>query len=302
MIQIALKIIPKLLSFRKEFSPNPIITEELVFGVPPVMLQTKKNHGQDTIEEAPNPDRVPLEERIWPHKSKTSLKQLPTEASPFTTSLLRWANALPASPSGIIDLAAGQGIEAFFLNQAGFKCFAVDASQLMISHSFVPDMARLGNAFKLAEPNDTYGGVLLKDALIFFSPPQRILLFEEAYRILIPGGRIIIISEEISTFAQVYSPDTGVTSNYWMNSSKPSMFTKNKSNYESWLNAIYSAEANGAIVDSVEWGTDLGDTVLLAENKGFRTVSAIRYNSDDPQLQGSVWTSHPYFILELQKD
>jgi len=143
VIQEMLRLIPRM--FTKEGRHFPACAKEdaLIFGVPTTSSQAIENAIQHPPETTPTGIALPpIEDRIWPHRVKAGLKRRSPEATVITKNLLSWANTLPLSPYGIIDLAAGQGNEAFFLNQFGHTCIANDASELMVAHSFVPEIAR----------------------------------------------------------------------------------------------------------------------------------------------------------------
>lgn len=121
--------------------------------------------------------------------------------------ILPWAykiaDTLPNNT--ILDLAAGQGIESRILSEAGFDVISQDASSEMLGASYYDGPKVVAIAEQLPYQDASFAGILLKDALVFMSPESRDEMLDEAMRVLVPGGRMLVASE--STYMRVWKQD-----------------------------------------------------------------------------------------------
>lgn len=121
--------------------------------------------------------------------------------------LIKWADSLPKVNLPVIDVAAGMGIEASFLEKHGVTTIAQDPSEEYLEKSYVPHNHRIGIAEELPDAAESVRGILCKDSIMFLSPAQREKVFAEAQRVLIPGGSFLLITEYTTAHRAKYVPN-----------------------------------------------------------------------------------------------
>ncbi len=138
---------------------------------------------------------------------KLNAKPNMSEASLTQKIILPWAHKLADTlpTHTILDLGAGQGIESCALAEIGFQVVSQDVSDQMLAASYYDGPKVTGVAEQLPYRDQSFAGILLKDTLVFLSPDSRDEMLEEAKRVLVTGGGMLVVSE--STYMRVWKQD-----------------------------------------------------------------------------------------------
>jgi ubiquinone/menaquinone biosynthesis C-methylase UbiE len=204
--------------------------------------------------------------------------------------LLDWAATLPAG-FPIIDLAAGQGIEAHYLATQGYSIIAQDPSELFANNSYHSNN-RIGVAEALPDADASAGGILLKDAWMFLSPTQRMACLTESFRVLVPGGSLLLLSEQQSAHRARYLPN---------NSQLPQVMSGyDYSNDETYFSELEKlAKENN--VFTLEYRSTADEVISLAETAGFTLDHQESYSATSALARKNKWAQKAGFILVLKK-
>jgi SAM-dependent methyltransferase len=120
---------------------------------------------------------------------------------------------LPPGPARVLDVGGGAGAHARWLAADGHRVRLLDPMPLHVRHAgAIPGVdAALGDARRLAEPDDTYQATLLLGPLYHLPDrADRITALREAARVTAPGG--LVAAATISRYAGLY--DTLVRGRY----------------------------------------------------------------------------------------
>lgn len=204
--------------------------------------------------------------------------------------ILPWAykiaDTLPNNT--ILDLAAGQGIESRILSEAGFDVISQDASSEMLAASYYQGPKVVGIAEQLPYQDASFAGILLKDALVFMSPESRDEMLNEAKRVLIPGGKMLVISEY--TRMRVWKQDRPGSLAY-----KDTYPTN-----ENWQELL--ADARSAHDYDFIFAADYRDFMPQAESHGFHVALRSSHGFDSPYYTEKRWGGgNGGFVVELTK-
>jgi hypothetical protein len=202
----------------------------------------------------------------------------------FDNFILPWAKKLP--DGRIVDLAAGDCVEAKLLAKAGFRCLAIDASPLRLQEGGYPD-AQVGPVDKLNLPNNSVSGLLLKDTLVFLPPDTRKSMFNEAKRVLKPGGSMLVISQLSEALRIHYVPNG---SNYPIKDTYP-----DNENWEAHLKSL-----RGDQIIAVEFATTPETTAREAEQAGMKGDNLLIYDFNHPIALENRWVQRSGFITEIK--
>lgn len=134
-----------------------------------------------------------------------------------------WASSLPESSSPLVDLGAGYGFQTIAALKKGRNVIAVDMDdehlkalrssvRLLTENAQKQGKSSVGNLVdtKIAALPDgslfsenNVAGVLLSEVVHFCSPGEPLLLFNDAYRWLQPGGLFVVtaVSPAIAEFS-----------------------------------------------------------------------------------------------------
>ena len=204
--------------------------------------------------------------------------------------ILEWSKSLPQSPGGILDLAAGYGIEVQELLRLGINCTAQDDSEAMIQHALVKVIR--GTAEDLSQhPDNFFSGALLKDTWVFLSPLQRQQMFSGLNQTLVSGGSLFIQSQKQTKFYLEYS----LNHNEKMSLSAGS--------YQDFL-TIAAMVRRFTEPDLLLYQSTPNETELLAKEFGFSFQLLSEYNINHPLAKESRWCDdppEPGFIAVLTK-
>ena len=137
--------------------------------------------------------------------------------------VLPWVLTLPRNPGPILDLAAGQGIEAKFLSDKGYYCVGSDLSQLMTRNSQNARRIR-AKADSIPLKDQSLSGGFMKDAWGFLSPEMKQHALEEIKRVLVYDGSFLIVTQ-LGSCMRIY-------------------YTENSSRYGSPLKDTYDNDSN----------------------------------------------------------
>lgn len=116
--------------------------------------------------------------------------------APYLRRLVR--SSIPADRTiRILDIGCGYGALLHFLKEAGYiNLFGVDRSpeQVVLAHEMGLDFVHEGNLAEtfLGEPNGTYDVVVAFDVLEHLTCEEALRLGDELFRIIRPGGRLIL--------------------------------------------------------------------------------------------------------------
>jgi ubiquinone/menaquinone biosynthesis C-methylase UbiE len=210
--------------------------------------------------------------------------------------LLRFAHSLPPSPKGIIDLASGRGRDALFLIQSGFPVIAQDVNQSMIRTSLVPHNCRWGDATHLPDSDMSFGGAMLIDSLLYFSPPQRRHMLHEAYRTLVPGGRLLVISEQQDhSYMHVYDKKEK-----WI-VYEPQLSSESQDEFIQRINTLLATKR--VTIQTAQFRCDPDEFSYYAVCAGFTEVERQIYPEHTSISEESRWQKgrYPYFSQIFQK-
>ncbi len=202
--------------------------------------------------------------------------------------VLPWLRRLPTSPSGVLDLAAGQGIEAQFISEQGMSCTAIEPSAFLRKNSYYRHIKN-GSVATLDFPQNSFGGVLLKDALIFIPPDDREKMMSSVRRLLVGGGSFLIISEQNSTLRIRYVPNG---SQYPQSEAYDWESVK-----DHWQEAIAETAKSGKIY-GIEYVATVECVMRLAQQYGFN-VSAYEYSVAHQIAQENRWVQKAGFVAEI---
>lgn len=225
--------------------------------------------------------------------TEVDLAKLEIKEPEFTNILLSWATKQPNSDRGFLDLAAGQGLEANVLSQVGgYKVIAQDASAQMAQSSIYPDINIL-ESHRLDYHDNTFSGILLKDALLFLSPFQREQTLWEAFRVLVSGGSLLIKSEASDANRARYIP----------RGSKivQCLSSFDFKSYAHWIEGVHFLENSGDEVFLIEYICNVKDIRQLGIKTGFECKVLIEYDRNNLLSTQSRWVNKNGFIIELYK-
>jgi ubiquinone/menaquinone biosynthesis C-methylase UbiE len=116
----------------------------------------------------------------------------------------------PPAPARVLDVGGGAGIYAFWLAELGYQVHLIDATPLHVEQAaaFQANAAHplasleLGNACALSHADNSVDMVLLLGPLYHLTEASdRVKAFQEAYRVLKPGG--MVFGAAISRFASL---------------------------------------------------------------------------------------------------
>jgi ubiquinone/menaquinone biosynthesis C-methylase UbiE len=209
--------------------------------------------------------------------------------------LLRFAQSLPVSQFGIIDLAAGRGRDALFLIESGYPVIAQDVNKLMIRNSLIPDHSRLGDATKLPDADASFGGAMLIDSLLYFSPPQRQRMLGEVYRTLVTGGKLLVISEIVYACYGLFHNKKNNWNIYGYQYSGES--------YDDYARRIGSYLNKDITIENAQFRSEPDEFSQTASNAGFMEIERQIYPEHTSIAQESRWHNgkYPYFLMILKK-
>lgn len=127
---------------------------------------------------------------------------------------------LPTPPAKILDVGGGPGIYSVWLAEQNYEVTLIDLVPLHIMQageallSFENARAKLGNALKLEEEDESVDAVLLMGPLYhLLKREERLKVWAEAKRVLKPGG--YVFAAGISRFASILD---GIKNNYFYDS------------------------------------------------------------------------------------
>ncbi|PIS15970.1 hypothetical protein COT62_00935 [Candidatus Roizmanbacteria bacterium CG09_land_8_20_14_0_10_41_9] len=202
--------------------------------------------------------------------------------------LLPWAMNLRGR--SILDVTSGQGIEARWLNDRGFHIVAQDYCMKLLDSGYHAERV-CACAETLPYGDQSFHGVLTKDALIFLSPEQRVNLLSEANRVLVRGGSLLIRTESLTNCMRVHYLDEA-------HGPVKEVFTDDGSR---WRENVRKIAMEYGEVLWVEFPTTSESLEQLAAQRGFDYELLSRFNHDDNLAKESRWIGYGGFIAKLGK-
>ena len=207
--------------------------------------------------------------------------------------IFTWARQLPKSEGGIIDLAAGYGIEAQELTHQGVKCYCQDASSRMVDCAVMP--VKVNEAENLGiYPKNHFGGALLKDTLIFLSPQQREKMLDGLNRILISQGSLLIISEIETRYGIQYYQQKNNDITVGRNYQHFQTFSQLETYYQHLMTNYYQ-------VEQILYKVSKKELANLAKKYHFQYTKVTDYQPGSNLALENRWTSDAGFIAVLTK-
>lgn len=232
------------------------------------------------IQKFPNPN-APFEQYTWqPHTHKL---------------LVGFAQSIPPSSCSIIDLAAGRGRDASLLIKSGYPVIAQDINPSMIRKSLVPRHCLRGDATCLPYVDDSFGGAMLIDSLLYFSPSQRHMMLKEVFRTLVPDGRLLIISELAeNSYSYLYDKK-----NNWY------VYHGQRSNesFDDYVERTGNLINKHTVIFSAQFRCNPGELSSDACSVGFTEIDRQIYPKHESIAQESRWRKgeYPYFSIIFKK-
>ncbi|MFA6005965.1 MAG: class I SAM-dependent methyltransferase [Patescibacteria group bacterium] len=219
---------------------------------------------------------------------------------PFNTQiLLPWARRLP-TPGRILDLTAGQGIEAHTLRGLGYPTVAADLSFFMLQNAYA-DRRVLHEVTSLPFAPYSFEGALTKDALVFISPTDRVAMFRGLKRLIRPHGSLLVNSQ-ISTHMKIYyRPKDSNLATSEIVANTQQLFPASKTGHGPWIDQIAQITNAGGHIFMVEYPATPELILGQAQEFGFTPVDMQLYNPHTIDTQSNRWSPLGRFILELKK-
>lgn len=202
--------------------------------------------------------------------------------------IIAWARDLPVSSAGILDAAAGYGVDIQELRQLGIQCIGQDASDYMVKHSCTD--LQVGVAENLSRFSDNiFGGILLKHAWVFLSPEQRRSMLFHAHRVLVPGGSMLVISEFASRYVVLYHAKNTTVDH--------SLNYQNK-DYNEWKTTVKALSQTQEMV-LYSYRSAPGDIQSSAKKLGFDFSLLGKFTQNNSLARESRWVRIRGFIAKL---
>lgn len=231
-----------------------------------------------------------FETRIQTFDDPINLKN--EEISPaLAAKLLSWAQSLPDSPHPLLDIAAGQGVEAAFLSANGYPTIAQDPSELYKDNAY-HDVFRMGVADHLPDENESIRGIICKDVWLFLSPRQRMKALTEAYRVLVLGGSMLIISEATAQHRAHYIPK---------GSKYPQRFSNPEMTDADFYKHVESMSKNGDDVFTIDYKSTPDSVVNSAVECGFGVESVTSFSLKSELAQQNKYAKKAGFVVVVKK-
>lgn len=200
--------------------------------------------------------------------------------------LLPWAQSLPSRK--IVDLAAGECIEARILEGEGYDCLAIDASAERLQKGGFSN-SRVGLVDELVLVPNSIGGALLKDAIIFFPPETQDAMLAQLREAIQPHGSLLIISQLADALRIHYIP---------RGSNLPQKETYGDNT--DWKDKV--AQLSDDLIIAVEYRVDHQTLAETGQRHGFEYQRLLDYQFGDPIALENRWISRRSgFISKLIK-
>lgn len=209
--------------------------------------------------------------------------------SKTTRLIIGWADSLPESAKGVLDLAAGQGIESALLTSKGYRVTSYDASPDMVNRSYFG--VKLANITSLRFSRNSYSGALIKDAWVLIPPTDRSRILTNVAKALTKNGSVLIISQAATTRAIIVPHDSGYPI------SIPLHHFQSK---EDWLKKINQEIKDGGKVISVEFECSPEGLEKMARTSGL-SCTANNYPADSSMARENRWIQTSGFVAILTK-
>ncbi|MDD2822543.1 MAG: class I SAM-dependent methyltransferase [Candidatus Daviesbacteria bacterium] len=253
-------------------------------------------NGADTLGLTSTNTKTSLKTRVQAFEAAHFIGDKDREETEFHPFLLEWASRLPKSSLGFIDVAAGAGFEARLLANNGYPCIAQDPSE-EVARISKHQVTRVGKAEELEFKDASFSGVLMKDSWMFLSPEQKQIFMTEAFRVLVPGGSVLLQSQREDAHRAWYMPNK---SDIIQKLSSFDFLKYGDSWYEKWLEAVVDLQKEGEIY-IIEYSCMPNDTENLANQAGLLRKNLTEYGWNHPLAVKNRWERSGGFIIELQK-
>lgn len=192
------------------------------------------------------------------------------EVGNYTAALLgSWAKNLPTSSHGILDMAAGLGIESKLLHDMGHDVTAYDRSQHMRAGAIYN--VKSGDMTNVRLRNSSYSGALIKDAWVFMDDNSREKTLSNIFPALVSGGSILIISQLSDNRVHIIPYDSKFPIK---------VLESDFSEKRAWERYLKEEVSRGGKVIAVEYETNNETMLLEGKNAGLKvTVETFGFNS-----------------------
>ena len=213
------------------------------------------------------------------------------DVGPKTMEILNvWVSTLPESAYGIIDMAAGQGFEARYLDELGYSVTAFDRSRDMIRGSVYP--VKHGDMTNIRLARASYSGILVKDAWVFLDHTERVTALQKFYASLVHSGSVLILSQFADTRAHIIPNESKLPIKVIRSDFKSD---------KDWMAYVTASTNDGGEILSIEYQTDYSSLSRESNKAGFRlSFDEYPYNSDYSQENRWV-TRRNQLVAKLTK-
>jgi ubiquinone/menaquinone biosynthesis C-methylase UbiE len=213
-----------------------------------------------------------------------------------------WVNLLPAEKkSTIIELAAGDGSMAKALSDNGINVQPFDLSPKFIDNKVHPEL-KLGSVDKIDANDHTVDGIYILNALPFINPDDKHHMFEEAMRVLKPGGSIFIQSQVEATQVVIYQPKGSNQAAEESGEYTDEGF-KAWDDDENWQERITKVGLDAQEIGCVYYVTTARHITDMAKQHGFivNPNDIEKYQSRSEVSKEDIWSQKGGFFLIAQK-
>jgi len=204
----------------------------------------------------------------------------------MNTHIYPWVSSLTGNH--ILDLGSGQGIESKLLQQNGALVVSQDASRSMLKATYFNGDRVCADAGNLPYRDGVFDGVLLKDSLVFLNPDLRQEMFAECSRVLVPGGSMLVISEETPMRVWLQSAQNKLASRdiYYTNDKWKEIYEECQRQYDF----------------SLYFETNPSDIAEVAATHGFDLRKKSKYGWNHKIAKENRWDcGRGTFVLDMRK-
>lgn len=224
----------------------------------------------------------------------------PIEASTYTTEYFDpWLESLTGNH--VLELAAGQGIEAKHATEKGFKVVCLDLSREMAAKThFDKNQYTQADVAHLPFPENSLDGVYGNDFLIFVSPEKKRLMLNEIFRVLKPGGKVLLQSQIGDKLRIRYYIVKGRNPDGTPQYAQANPHETYENN-DSWQEKVREIENKGDEISVIEFHLTPEMFEQDAAQAKFINLHTTQYGYNDPLSKEDRWYDYSGFITSMEK-